>query len=310
MLVDALSDLFQAPLEIVDASPLSGGCISDVFAVRVCCADANSWSALKDLHGGKSQAQWVIKRNSADLVSNFRCEREGLCSIAESGTIRVPKVYAVDVVGDHAYLVMERIEISRSGSSQQRFSSFGRKLALFHQATRGQAIGWPTDNFLGAAHQPNEPCKSWPEFVATRRIGFQIKWASDQGLVDQRLAMDCEKIISEMLQLLSGREESSSLLHGDLWSGNYLFDSDQQPVLIDPAVYRGCREAEWGMIKWFGNCGPDFEQAYQDVWPMADGWQRRVGVYVLYHQLNHLNLFGSSYADTCRRTASVILKAS
>lgn len=309
MLADALSLLLQAPLEVVDVRPLSGGCISDVFAVGIRCEDPDSWSALEGLHAGEPDAQLVIKRNSADLVSNFRCEQEGLLAIAESGTIRVPEVYAVDVVGDHAYLVMERIEIGRSGSSQQRFSSFGRKLALFHQATTGDEIGWPTDNFLGAAHQPNGTCETWSEFVATRRIGFQIKWASDQGLADRTMKLDCDKIVSEMEQLLSGHDEPTSLLHGDLWSGNYLFDSDGQPVLIDPAVYRGCREAEWGMIKWFGNCPKEFDQAYEDERPMADGWRRRVGVYLLYHQLNHLNLFGSSYADACRRTASEILRA-
>jgi len=99
------------------------------------------------------------------------------------------------------------------------------------------------------------------------------------------------------------------LLHGDLWSGNYLFDTDGNPAIIDPAVYYGCREAEWGMIKWFGGCPAAFERGYQTEWPMPDGWQRRSDIYMLYHQLNHLNLFGSGYADGCRRTAAQILSA-
>ena len=309
ILAGALSELLRVRVEIIDARSLSGGCISDVFAVSLRCDGIHSWLPPSDRQRGKPQVDLVIKRNSAERIAYFQCEREGLLSIAESGTIRVPQVYAVDVVGDHAYLAMELIRVGRSRSSTQRFSGFGQQLALFHQATKGDAMGWPTNNFLGSADQPNGPSETWSEFVATRRIGFQIRWASDQGLADQRLKSECDKIMSQMEQLLCGREETTSLLHGDLWSGNYLFDSEGQPVLIDPAVYRGCREAEWGMITWFGNCGREFEQAYQEVWPMADGWRRRVGVYVLYHQLNHLNLFGSSYADACHRTAREILRA-
>jgi fructosamine-3-kinase len=88
-----------------------------------------------------------------------------------------------------------------------------------------------------------------------------------------------------------------------------LFDQQSRPVLIDPAVYRGCREAEWGMIVWFGGCPAAFTDGYLRRWPLPDGWRRRVNVYLLYHQLNHLNLFGGSYASACRSTAAEILSA-
>ena len=308
MLAESLSILFQAPLEVIDRRPLSGGCISDVSVVTLRCDDAESWSKLHPLHRGEPQARLVIKRNSAEMVSNFRCEAIGLRALSETGVIRVPEVYAADAVGDQAFLAMELIQTDASHRHADRFSIFGRQLAILHRTTSGDQIGWPEDNYLGSAPQPNGACDSWPEFMATRRIGFQIKKASDQGLADPQLKSDCEMIVSRMNEFLFGHEEKTSLLHGDLWSGNYLFDSHEQPVLIDPAVYRGCREAEWGMIKWFGSCPPEFEEAYEDEWPMADGWRRRVGVYKLYHQLNHLNLFGSSYADGCRQTAREVLR--
>jgi len=99
-------------------------------------------------------------------------------------------------------------------------------------------------------------------------------------------------------------------LHGDLWSGNVMMDSQGRTVLIDPAVYRGCPEAEWGMIRLFGGVGAGFDEAYQSVYPLADGWQRRAEVYTLYHLLNHLNLFGNAYLAQCEQSARKILLAS
>lgn len=306
MLQLVLTQLLGSPVQVVDSRPLSGGCISDVSVVTIRCPEGRSGGTLGSILGGQSQRQLVLKLHSADMVANFRCEAAGLRALSQTGAIRVPNVYAVDRVGDRAALAMEFI--ASGNSFRDRFKTFGRQLAKLHRETQGGPIGWPDDNFLGSARQPNGSCASWPEFVATRRIGFQIRWACGQGLADPSLKADCEMIIDRIDELLSGCDGTTSLLHGDLWSGNYLFDESGQPVLIDPAVYRGCREAEWGMINWFGNCPREFEQAYQDEWPMPDGWRRRAGVYLLYHQLNHLNLFGGSYAAGCRQTAREVLR--
>ena len=312
MLARALSDWFDTAVEILSSRPLGGGCISDVSVVTIRCDDLRSWQPLQESLSEESVSedgtiQLVIKRNSARMVSNFRCEAAGLTAIADAGVIRVPTVHAVDQVADQSFLVMEWIQPSPSRPTDKQFAEFGRRLAQLHQAPTEQRAGWHTDNFLGSAIQPNGGCDSWPRFVATQRIGHQIRWAADQGLADRRLIADCDAIADRMDELLRGREETLSLLHGDLWSGNYLFDASGKPVLMDPAVYPGCGEAEWGMILWFGNCPQIFQRAYQEAWPMAPGWQRRVQVYLLYHQLNHLNLFGTSYASACHQTAREIL---
>ncbi len=305
MFADALSELFDVPVEVLQSGPLAGGCISDVSWVQLRCGN----QAFLDAHGliceSDSTIRLVIKRNAGGMVSNFRCEADGLRAIAESRTIRVPAVVACDVVDREAYLAIEYVQ----PGGRPAFETFGRELAQMHRATADGRIGWHSDNFLGSAQQPNTPTDTWAEFVADHRIGFQIRWAVDQRLADRQLQHDCQRIIQRMKELLDGREDGTSLLHGDLWSGNYLFDEQQRPVLIDPAVYRGCREAEWGMIRWFGSCPETFEEGYQAEWPMPDGWRRRTDVYMLYHQLNHLNLFGGSYAGTCRRTAERILKS-
>lgn len=202
-------------------------------------------------------------------------------------------------------LIMEWIE--RGSARAANFPEFGRQLASLHRTTLGDAIGLDHDNFLGASPQINRPCDSWPQFVAEHRIGFQICRAIDGGLASDRLRRDVEKVIASIDELLAGREDRTSLLHGDLWSGNYWFDETGRPVWIDPAVYRGCREAEFGMIRLFGGCPAEFYDAYQDSLPMPDGWQRRTSVYVLYHLLNHLNLFGSGYLSQCQTVAAEIL---
>jgi len=271
---------------------------------------------------GPLPARLVVKRNDPAMLENFQCEAEGLAALADAGAIRVPALLAVGVAGCRAYLVTELIESSPSSDQDtgddahgktvprsDRSAVFGQQLAALHRATRGDAIGWTRDNFLGSARQPNAPRPTWEAFVAEQRIGFQIRWAVDQRLADSELRRDGEQIAARMPDLLSGRDGTTSLLHGDLWSGNYLFDHRNRPVLIDPAVYRGCREAEWGMIELFGGCDAAFRRGYQETWAMPDGWQRRVDVYVLYHLLNHLNLFGSSYLSGCRQRARRILRA-
>lgn len=293
-----LAELLDGPIKIRDSRPLSGGCISEVLAVTL---DAGSSSNLP--------SQIVVKRNAAQMEENFRCETEGLQAIAKTEAIRVPKPLATGVIDGQALLVLEWIESGASHSRDECFERFGYTLANFHRQTQGEQIGWPTDNFLGAAAQPNRECDTWIEFVAEHRLGFQLRWASDQGLADTALRRDVERIIASLERCLAGRDQTISLLHGDLWSGNYLFDTAGDPVLLDPAVYRGCREAEWGMILLFGGCPPIFGRAYQEEWPMPEGWHARARVYLLYHELNHLNLFGTSYLGGCKSTAREILAA-
>ena len=298
MFAEALAELLGAPVEIGHVRSLSGGCISDVVVVSI-----------ENAHELNLLDQLVVKRNSASMEDNFRCEFEGLQALAETQTIRVPSPLHVGVVGGDAFLIMEYVQADVGRYHTQCFESFGKDLARLHRATSGQTIGWKRDNYLGAAKQKNPSCELWYEFFADQRIGFQTRWAIDQGIVDSQLKSDCERIQSRMQELLDGRQETTSLLHGDLWSGNYLFDAEGEAVLLDPAVYRGCREAEWGMIGLFGGCPIAFEEAYQCEWAMAEGWKRRSMIYRLYHQLNHLNLFGRSYLEGCKSTAREILRS-
>lgn len=288
----ALRQLVPWVVSVAEARPLGGGCISD--ARRVTTID----------DAGKRR-ELFVKSNHISFLENFQRESDGLNQLRRPNKIGVPKPIAVGGVNDNAYLVSEWIETQPI--SKQFFVEFGHKLADLHRATLGQQIGLEHDNFLGSAPQTNSTRPSWVDFFATNRIEFQLRWAVDQGLAAGALKVDCRQIIRSLDQILAGREDATSLLHGDLWSGNYLCGPGGKPVIIDPAIYYGCREAEFGMLRLFGSCPGSFYDAYDDRFPLPGGWQRRVRVYVLYHLLNHLNLFGSGYHAPCCSLAAEIL---
>ena len=290
----ALASLLDCELEIVRSNAGSGGCISDARCVRV------------RKHDSGETRELFVKSNDASFVENFQAESHGLKQLADANAIRVPSAIKVGVFERQAWLIMQWI--NEGHRPPDFFDRFAIGLAGLHRNTIGIETGLDHDNFLGSAPQPNGPIESWPEFFAERRLRFQIGWASNQGLADAELVEDVERIIVGLPELLEGRDDATSLLHGDLWSGNYLCDDRGDAVLIDPAVYRGCREAEFGMLKLFGGCPARFYEVYQDAFPMPGGWQRRVNVYVLYHLLNHLNLFGRGYHGQCSSLAAKILR--
>src|SRR6056297_206973 len=290
--LDSIAEVLPIASDVESASPVGGGCISDAQKL-----------VIKLREGGRQTL--FAKSNDASFLDNFQCEADGLQRLAAVEAIRVPSPVAVGIAGDAAVLVLEWIETGRRGSDF--FAAFGRQLAQLHHKSLGDAIGLDRDNYLGSARQINASADNWPSFFAEHRIEYQLRWAVDQGLASERLRRDVQQIIDRMESLLAGREEATSLLHGDLWSGNYLSDDQGRPVIIDPAVYYGCREAEFGMLKLFGACPADFYEAYEEAFPLPAGWQQRVSVYLLYHLLNHLNLFGSGYRSQCESVAAQIL---
>jgi len=295
----ALCELIDPSTKISQVRPIAGGCISNAMRITL----------ESDRLGHRTV---FAKANATSFETNFRSEWDGLIALAAADSILVPKPIAVGTVAERSWLITEWVETQLQ--LENFFEEFGRQLAELHRLTTGSLIGWPHDNYLGAAIQPNAATGTWVEFVAQNRIGYQLRWAIDQQRVNAKLRRQCEAIVAAMPELLAGRVDETSLLHGDLWSGNYLFGTVNEnvagvPVIIDPAVYYGCREAEFGMLKLFGSCPPEFYDAYQSTWPMADGWQRRTNVYVLYHLLNHLNMFGSGYLGQCHHLAGEILLA-
>jgi fructosamine-3-kinase len=289
----AFSTLVSSDLNVVDQRRVTGGCISE--GCQVVTEDAQG-----------QQQTWFAKTNRESFLINFQAEADGLTRLAAVEAIESPRPETFGVSGDQAWLIMKWIDQKPAGKNF--FRDFGARLAEMHRCTSGTRIGLDRDNFLGAAKQINCSVDRWIDFVAENRLGVQLRWGIDQQWIDDSLRRDCERVIAGLDQWLDGRAESTSLLHGDLWSGNYLCDIEGRPVVIDPAVYYGCREAEFGMLMLFGACPATFYDSYQQVFPMPAGWQRRANVYVLYHLLNHLNLFGGGYHGQCQQMAEQILR--
>ncbi len=250
---------------------LGGGCINRAY--RLCDRDQS----------------FFVKMNDASLLSMFEAEATGLEEIAMTDTIRVPQPICFGASDNNSYLVLEHIKMSPSGSMELA----GRQLALMHRKIGG-GFGWYRDNTIGTTHQPNSLSTDWIEFWRDNRLGYQLELATQLGC-GGRLQNSGERLLELLPQLIEHRPQPS-LLHGDLWGGNISFTASGAPVIFDPAVYYGDREADIAMTELFGGFGSRFYSAYNETWPLEQGYAVRKTLYNLYHILNHLNIFGGGYA--------------
>ncbi len=249
--------------------------------------------------GGDISAAWridtkaaavFVKTGAPESLEMFEAEAQGLCELDGANAVRVPEVLRCGVTTNGAYLVMEWIEFDRPTSKTEHL--FGEQLAVLHRYCK-ERFGWHRDNTIGKTAQHNQWSDDWVEFFKSRRLGFQLQLASRGGFGGE--LQSAGAILSDNLApLFRDYKPSASLLHGDLWGGNWAATKGQ-PVIFDPAVYYGDRESDIAMTDLFGGFGPEFYSAYQESWPMEPGNEGRRKLYQLYHVLNHLNLFGSAY---------------
>lgn len=215
-------------------------------------------------------------------------EAAGLAALAATRTVRVPQGAACGQVPTGAFLALEWLELAGRGGG----AALGRALAALHRHTAAR-FGWERDNTVGASPQVNTWDEDWARFFAERRIGVQLALAADRRRPPW--ADEGERLLSAIPRLLQSHSPVPSLLHGDLWAGNAGTDATGEPVVFDPAVYHGDREADLAMTELFGGFGADFHAAYLTAWPLPAGYPRRRLLYNLYHVLNHFNLFGGAY---------------
>jgi fructosamine-3-kinase len=237
-----------------------------------------------------------VKLGPAARLGMFSAEADGLRELASASVLRVPEVRGVGAAPGLAFLALEWIEF-RSASSRTE-SALGTRLARLHRVTAPR-FGWHRDNTLGATPQHNDWTDEWAQFFAVQRLGFQLDLAARHGhggrLVDRGRRL-CERLGA----FFAGHRPQASLLHGDLWGGNWAADETGEPIVFDPAVYYGDREADLAMTELFGGFPADFYAAYREAWPLDAGYGVRKTMYNLYHVLNHLNLFGGGYLGQAR----------
>lgn len=250
--------------------------------------------------GGKPLFVKVAARSSGAALE---AEATGLVTLAGAHAVHVPRVLARGAAGDSAFLALEWIESRPAGrAAEQRL---GEQLAAQHRVTAPH-FGFPSDNFIGSTPQPNGCMSDWAEFFRERRLRHQLELAAQNGfggLLEEAGA----RLLESVAALLAGHRPEASLLHGDLWAGNWLADEHEEPVIFDPAVYYGDREADLGMTRLFGGFGRAFYDAYQSAAPLAAGHAVRAELYNLYHVLNHANLFGAGYARQARASIDRLL---
>ncbi len=268
----AIGDAEGITFRIESRQPLGGGSINEAWGVE---------------GGGR---RYFVKLNAANRLSMFEAESEGLEAIIATGTVRAPQPIVRGVAGDRAFLVLEYLDLTGGGSD----ACLGEKLAAMHRHVNRQ-FGWHRDNTIGATPQRNAPSDDWIDFWRRQRLGFQLELAARSGFAGS-LQRKGERLMADLEAFFPADAPQASLLHGDLWGGNHGTAANGEPVIFDPAVYYGDREADLAMTELFGGFSPDFYAAYCAAWPLDAGYAVRKILYNLYHVLNHANLFGGGYA--------------
>ena len=273
--------------------PLYGAKIESSFSVQG--GSINQTQVLVLSNG----VQVFMKQNSNPPTDFFLAEAKGLRLLnqAKKGP-RIPKPIAIQSGPRPTFLLMEYI---KSFSEDKNFAErFAQSLSELHRVSQ-ESFGLDHNNFIGSTPQQNQMEKDGLVFFRDHRIDFQRKLAREKGLLPISTDKKIDSLCDNLASFLNVTGESPALVHGDLWSGNYFSDSEGKPCIFDPAAYYGLRETDLAMTELFGRLPQRFYDAYQESFPMNPGYQERKDLYNLYHLLNHLNLFGSSYLSSVQQ---------
>jgi protein-ribulosamine 3-kinase len=280
-----VSEAIDAPFRPETCEPVRGGDINATYRIR-----------------GKGRA-YFVKVNQQQRLVMFDAEAAGLVEIAHSATVRVPQPVCCGASGAACWLVLEHIPFGLASNKGMR--ELGRNLAHMHGMT-SERFGWSRDNTIGSTPQVNTPDSDWVAFWRDHRLGYQLELAAKNGHRG-RLQQEGKRLLEKLPAFFADYSTRPSLLHGDLWSGNFGFDRANAPVIFDPAVYYGDRETDLAMTELFGGFSPEFYEAYAEALPLDPGYARRKHLYNLYHILNHLNLFGAGYLPRAERMIGELL---
>lgn len=250
-------------ITILDMQPVSGGCINNASKIITNCGI------------------FFLKWNKTADNKMFAVESKGLDLIQKSNTIYTPHVIAYD----SNFLMMEFIE--KGSPTHSLWEEFGRDLSELHKVSN-MNFGLDYNNFIGSLPQKNNPQSNWIDFFINQRLIAQLSI----GDFSSELIKDFDKLFLKIEELFPN--EQSSLLHGDLWNGNFIFLKNKV-VLFDPAVYFGSREMDIAMSKLFGGFHNKFYSSYNENYPLREGWKERIDICNLYPLLVHVNLFGGGY---------------
>jgi fructosamine-3-kinase len=270
---EALAAALGATLRPAPWRPVHGGCIARSYRVET------------------AKGPVFVKLAEAAGLAMLEAERQGLGSLAAAGALRVPAPLAAGQADGRAFLALEWVDLGPGTPAAE--ARLGAGLAALHRCLAPR-FGFARDNYIGSTPQPNREAGDWVAFLRDRRLGFQLELAAANGH-GGRLQARGGRLLELLDVFFATYRPRPSLLHGDLWGGNWGVDEHGEPVVFDPAVYHGDREADLAMTRLFGGFGPAFYAAYVREWPLDAAAGTRRDLYDLYHVLNHLNLFGGGY---------------
>lgn len=269
----------------ISITSVGGGSINDTFQVNA------------------GNRKYFCKVNSATAFPKlFEKEASGLNTLRSTNCIATPSVLGLDHLNDNQVLLLEWVE---SGLKSQAFwKNFGQRLAKLHawqnESLPHLAFGFSEDNYMGALPQLNSFMDDWCAFLRQNRLEPQLKLAEQKGLLPSATRSRFEQLYEKFPQIFE--PAAPCLLHGDLWSGNFLCSENAEPVLIDPAVYYGHAGMDLAMTTLFGGFDKSFYDAYNYWRAFPTNYREQWEVCNLYPLLIHLNLFGSSYLSSIEST--------
>ncbi|WP_445665341.1 fructosamine kinase family protein [Fodinibius sp. AD559] len=261
---------------ITSTQQVSGGSINQ--AAKITLADGTTcflkWNTSADPH------MFVVEEKGLDLLKSA------------DTTLRIPFVFTTGQTEDNTGFLLQKF-IPEGRSKPNSASEFGQALAQLHKH-HNETYGLDHDNFIGRLPQSNTPHKNWVDFFIQERMKPQLQMATDSGKLGSDTVSHFENMYKKLPDIFPN--EPPSLLHGDLWGGNYFFDQNGNATIYDPAVYYGHREIELAFTHLFGGFPSNFYSAYEENYPLSSGFSQRKDIYNLYPLLVHTNLFGGSYA--------------
>ena len=272
-IITQLGNALNTTITVNGESSIVGGCINNAIKINT------------------NKGDFFVKWNTNSKANMFQSEYNGLKVLKDTNTIRIPNVLCFD----DDFLILEFIPPSNPNNAF--WEVFGQKLALMHKQTHSK-FGLDFDNYIGSLYQDNTQNKNWTEFFIQNRLQAQLSIGNFSGT----LLSDFDKLFQKLPNLFPN--EKPALLHGDLWSGNFLAKNGDAPMLIDPAIYYGNREMDIAMSKLFGGFNSDFYFAYNESHPLENGWEERIQICNLYPLLVHVNLFGGAYINQVKNILS------
>jgi len=275
------SDELDLPVSPLRFHTIGGGSINNTYQLVV-----------------KSESKYFLKVNSASKYPKlFQQEKKGLEFLNNQKILRIPSVIVCDEIDNYQILVLEWVE--EGLRTERTWKKFGEQLAALHHVTNPR-FGFEEDNYMGALPQQNDRYDTWVEFFVHCRLQPQIEIAKRNNLLHIKELNVFENLYWRLVNIFN--DEPPALVHGDLWSGNFMCDHNSDPVLIDPAVYFGHRSMDLAMTTLFGGFDRSFYESYKHHFPMPDNYSEQWEICNLYPLLIHLNLFGPGYLQSIRQT--------